>query len=117
MLNSHATQKTRKKLIRVHKSLPHIPDGLTVREKLLYVKVPLTAAMLAEILGVSVESVYKAARAHRLPTLPRLAGVRFDGVEVARLMFEPIAQKSAHKERSAYSKIAERKSIIKVLWG
>jgi len=65
-----------------------MPNGLTVREKLLFVKTPLTAAMLAELLGISVESVYKAARSHRLPTLPRLSGLRFDGVEVARRLFD-----------------------------
>jgi Helix-turn-helix domain len=80
------------------KRLPTIPDGLTVHEKLLFVKTPMTAAMLAELLGISVESVYKAARSHRLPTLPRLSGLRFDGVEVARWLFDSPTQKTRHKK-------------------
>lgn len=82
------------------KRLPAMPDGLTVREKLHYVKTPMTAAMLAELLGISVGSVYKAARSHRLPTLPRLSGLRFDGVEVARRLFDPPTQKVRQLERS-----------------
>jgi len=82
------------------KRLPAMPNGLTVREKLLFVKTPLTAAMLAELLGISVESVYKAARSHRLPTLPRLSGLRFDGVEVARRLFDSPIQKTRQVERT-----------------
>jgi len=82
------------------KRLPSMPNGLTVREKLLFVKTPLTVAMLAELLGISVESVYKAARSHRLPTLPRLSGLRFDGVEVARRLFDSPAKKTRQVERT-----------------
>ena len=104
------------KPIRNRQCLPAMREGLTVREKLLDVKIPLTASMLAELLGISVESVYKAARAHRLPTLPRVAGLRFDGVEVARRLFDPITPKSGQARRSAYTKTFERKSIMKVFW-
>ena len=117
MSSPKTIDKRRKKPVRVPKRLPAMPDGLSVREKLLYVKIPLTASMLAELLGVSVESVYKAARSHRLPALPRVGGLRFDGVEVAHRLFDPITQKSAQSRRSAYWKTVERKSIMKVLCG
>jgi hypothetical protein len=106
-----------RKPVRKAKRLPTIPEGLTVREKLIYVKVPLTAAMLAELLGVSAESVYKAARAHRLPALPRVGGLRFDGVEIAQRLFGPTTQKSGQSSRSGHWKTVERKSIMKVLCG
>jgi len=115
MTHSKRMNAMRKKPVRVRKRLPVMPDGLSVREKLLYVKIPLTASMLAELLGVSAESVYKAARAHRLPSLPRVAGLRFDGVEVANRLFDPITAKQS--SRSSNWKKVERKSIIKVLLG
>jgi hypothetical protein len=115
MSHSNKIDERRKKPVRVPKRLPPMPDGLSVREKLLYVKIPLTASMLAELLGVSAESVYKAARAHRLPSLPRVAGLRFDGVEVAHRLFDPITMKQL--SRSSNWKKVERKSIIKVVLG
>lgn len=56
--------------------------------------------MLAELLGIRVELVYKAARPHRLPMLPRLCGLRFDGVEVARSLFDSPGQKTRQVQRS-----------------
>ena len=53
----NSATKARKKPVRAPKRLPATPEGLSVREKLLYMKIPLTASMLAELLGVSAESV------------------------------------------------------------
>lgn len=101
----------KKKPVRVVRHLPEMPEGLSVREKLLYVRTPLTAAMLAELLGVSEKSVYRAARDGSLPSMPRIAGLRFDGVQIARLF--PIEQKPGQRSSSAI-RIADRKAIIKV---
>jgi predicted DNA-binding transcriptional regulator AlpA len=99
----------RKKPTRPTKRLAEMPGELTVRERLIRAKV-LTVAMMAEVLDVSEKSVYKAVQDGRLPTLPRIGGVRFDGVEIARRYF-PLEQKPGQR----YSKTAERSAIMKIL--
>lgn len=101
--------RKRKKPTRAVKRLPEMPEELTVRERLIRAKV-LTAAMMAEVLDCSEKSVYKAVRDGRLPTLPRIGGVRFDGVEIARRYF-PVEQKPGQR----YTKTAERSAIMKIL--
>lgn len=64
--------------------IPVFPDGLTVREKLLRVDRPITAPVLAAILGVSPITVFKKAKSGVLPCIRIGSAVRFDTRQIAR---------------------------------
>ena len=59
---------------------------LTIPERLVRLKGGITAAMLAELLGVSPVTVYKQAAKHALPSYRVGTSLRFDPVAVARQM-------------------------------
>ncbi len=66
------------------RSFPNLPDGLTVRQKLLYIDRPVTAPILAALLGVSPVTLYKKAQANQIPSIRIGSAVRFDPRAIAR---------------------------------
>lgn len=74
----------RRKPQRKTPAVPNFPQGLTVRQKLLYLEKPVTARVLAQIIGVSPITVFKQARAGRIPSFRIGAAVRFDTRRVAQ---------------------------------
>ncbi len=64
--------------------VPTFPEGLTVREKLLRLDRPITAPVLASILGVSAVTIFKKAKDGVLPCIRIGSAVRFDTRQIAR---------------------------------
>jgi excisionase family DNA binding protein len=64
--------------------VPTFPDGLTIREKLLRIDKPITAPILASILGVSAVTIFKKAKSGVLPCIRIGSAVRFDTRQIAR---------------------------------
>ncbi len=76
--------RKRKSAVRKTPFTPTFPQGLTVREKLLLVDRPITAPVLASILGVSPITIFKKAKSGVLPCIRIGAAVRFDARQIAR---------------------------------
>jgi hypothetical protein len=86
-LSSEPTKKPRKPPRRKSQSIPVLPEGLTLKQQLLYISRPVTAQVLAELLGVSAITVYKRGRKNIIPCFRIGSSVRYDTRMVARWLF------------------------------
>jgi len=84
------------------RGIPELPHGLTLHEQLNYISRPVTAQVLAELLGVSPITLYKLAQRGEIPH-DRVGGtVRFCTRSVARwLRGGPALQRRGAKSEVA----------------
>lgn len=81
---SESPTRKRKSPQRKPRSLPSMPEGLDLTQRLNYISTPVDAHVLAELLGVSPITLYKRARKNLIPHIRLGGAIRFCTRSVAR---------------------------------